>query len=156
MLVTIPRLAAMLTCTPCRLTQCPLISLQSFGFKQRSAPVPSSSFVLGTLQHFSRPMEMHIPIERGARLTAAAGPQMAEVGPSFKLIIYSKEDCHLCDGLKEKLAALLERASFVPSVLSGVELEVRDISGNSTWEAAYSMSVPVLARADLDGSNEVI
>lgn len=35
----------------------------------------------------------------------------------WRLIIYSKEGCHLCDGLKEKVEALLERAEFMPSAL---------------------------------------
>jgi hypothetical protein len=35
----------------------------------------------------------------------------------LKLIVYSKEGCHLCEGLKEKLEALLDRAAFLPSAL---------------------------------------
>jgi hypothetical protein len=73
----------------------------------------------------------------------------------FRLIIYSKEDCPLCDKLKERLNAIQERAAFVPSVLSGVPMEVRDIATNPAWEAAYAMEVPVMRVADADGSNEV-
>lgn len=38
-------------------------------------------------------------------------------GGPVRLIVYSREGCHLCDGLKEKLEALLERAAFLPSAL---------------------------------------
>lgn len=41
-------------------------------------------------------------------------------GQPWRLIIYSKEGCHLCDGLKEKVEALLERAAFLPSALRWV------------------------------------
>ncbi len=89
------------------------------------------------------------------RFTAAAAAGDGATAAPFKLIVYSKEDCPLCDKLKEKLEALMDRAAFMPSVLSNVELEVRDISSNPAWLAAYSMSVPVLAVASVDGSNEV-
>lgn len=88
-----------------------------------------------------------------ALVTAASGGDAASA--TFKLIVYSKEDCPLCDKLKEKLEAMRDRAEFLPSILTGVELEVRDITSNPAWEAAYSMSVPVLVAADPDGSNEV-
>ena len=73
----------------------------------------------------------------------------------LKLIIYSKQDCPLCDKLKEKLDAIVDRASFVPtSVMRNVEIEVRDITTNPAWEARYAMSIPVLTTANVDG-NEV-
>jgi hypothetical protein len=31
--------------------------------------------------------------------------------------VYSKEGCHLCEGLKDKLEALIDRAQFMPSTL---------------------------------------
>jgi hypothetical protein len=66
-----------------------------------------------------------------------------------KLIVYSKDDCPLCDGLKEKLEALIERAAFMPtSPLVGVLLEVRNIANNPSWEAAYAMQVPVMTIAN--------
>lgn len=61
----------------------------------------------------------------------------------------------MCDGLKEKVEALLERAQFMPSALSAAELEVRDITSNPQWEAKYAMSIPILAMAAADGSGEV-
>lgn len=77
-------------------------------------------------------------------------------GPSapFRLIIYSKDNCPLCIGLKEKVEALIERAAFVPSILSKADLEVRDIADNPAWQAAFEMQVPVMAQADIDGANE--
>ncbi|PRW20758.1 glutaredoxin 2 [Chlorella sorokiniana] len=76
-------------------------------------------------------------------------------GKPWRLIIYSKEGCCLCDGLKEKVEQLLERAQFLPSALSTAELEVRDITSRPEWEAQYSMTIPVLAAAAADGSGEV-
>lgn len=80
----------------------------------------------------------------------------ASPAATFKLVLYSKQDCPLCDKLKEKLGACIDRAAFMPaSVLAGIDLEVRDIGDNPAWTAAYSMAVPVLAVANLDGSGEV-
>ncbi|PSC67204.1 glutaredoxin 2 [Micractinium conductrix] len=73
----------------------------------------------------------------------------------WRLIVYSKEGCHLCDGLKDKLEALLERAAFMPSAFSTAELEVRDVTSKPEWEQRYAMSIPVLAAAAADGSGEV-
>jgi len=98
---------------------------------------------------------LHYPGQRRLVSRSALSPKENGPMPSFKLIIYSKDDCPLCDKLKEKLGAIMDRAGFTPSVLRGVELEVRDISKDRKWEAAYSMSIPVLAAASLDGSNEV-
>lgn len=73
---------------------------------------------------------------------------------SFKLIIYSKADCPLCDGLKEKLKGLLQRAEFQPSLLSGAKLETRDITSNPDWETAYGLAIPVLTHAAIDNKYE--
>ena len=83
----------------------------------------------------------------------AASPGAA--GEPLLLIIYSKEGCHLCDSLKTKVEALLDRAEFAPCALTGGRLEVRDITSNPAWEQAFSMTIPVLAAARLDGSGEV-
>jgi hypothetical protein len=88
--------------------------------------------------------------------TATASPPPPPPPPApFKLVLYSKQDCPLCDKLKEKLGALMDRAAFMPSLLSGVELEVRDIDDRPEWAARYGMAVPVLAAAPLDGGVEV-
>lgn len=50
-------------------------------------------------------------------VTGGPGGGGGSADQPWRLIIYSKEGCHLCDGLKEKLEALLERAEFLPSVL---------------------------------------
>lgn len=55
----------------------------------------------------------------------------------MKLVLYSKPGCHLCEGLQEKLEALPHLA-FV--------LEVRDITQNPAWFAAYQYQIPVLCR----------
>ncbi|KAL4450541.1 hypothetical protein ABPG77_000897 [Micractinium sp. CCAP 211/92] len=88
-------------------------------------------------------------------VTGGPGGGGGSADQPWRLIIYSKEGCHLCDGLKEKLEALLERAEFLPSVLSAAELEVRDIAAQPEWESKYAMSIPVLAAAAADGSGEV-
>lgn len=79
----------------------------------------------------------------------------ASTAGSFKLIVYSKQECPLCDKLKDKLEALIGRAAFSASPLANAQLEVRDITSNSQWEAAFSLSIPVMAFANSDGGNEV-
>ncbi|CAH9129742.1 unnamed protein product [Cuscuta epithymum] len=69
---------------------------------------------------------------------------------SRKLILYSKPDCCLCDGLKEKLHAAFTDAECV------FDLEVRDITTNSDWEKAYQFEIPVLAKLRPDGTEEVL
>lgn len=44
---------------------------------------------------------------------------------ALSLRIYSSEDCPLCDGLKEKLEALRERAQFQPDMWANMQVEVR-------------------------------
>lgn len=61
----------------------------------------------------------------------------------MKLVLYSKPDCCLCQGLEEKLRAI---ARFP------VELEVRDITTREDWFAAYEYEVPVLMGQGKDGS----
>ncbi len=58
-----------------------------------------------------------------------------------KLILYSKIDCHLCEGLQEKLADVM---SFQFS------LEIRDITTRDDWFDRYQYEVPVLCQ-DRDG-----
>ena len=57
----------------------------------------------------------------------------------MQLILYSKPGCHLCEGLREKLAQL------------PVALEVRDITTRENWFAAYQYEVPVLCQQHPDG-----
>ena len=51
------------------------------------------------------------------------------------LILYSKPDCHLCEGLQEKLEQITE-VSF--------DLEIRDITTREDWFERYQYSIPVL------------
>ncbi|MBD2250483.1 glutaredoxin family protein [Nostoc parmelioides] len=53
----------------------------------------------------------------------------------MRLILYSKPGCHLCEGLQEKLEQI-QNLSF--------ELEIRDITTNENWFAAYQYEIPVL------------
>ncbi|MGK7916107.1 MAG: glutaredoxin family protein [Prochloraceae cyanobacterium] len=55
----------------------------------------------------------------------------------MRLILYSKPDCHLCEGLQEKLEKI-ENLDF--------ELEIRDITSREDWFAAYQYEVPVLCQ----------
>ncbi|MGF1523092.1 MAG: glutaredoxin family protein [Leptolyngbyaceae cyanobacterium] len=65
----------------------------------------------------------------------------------MKLVLYSKPGCHLCEGLQEKLEALAH-LDFT--------LEIRDITTQPEWFAAYQYQIPVLCRAITiaDGSVE--
>jgi hypothetical protein len=53
------------------------------------------------------------------------------------LILYSKPDCHLCEGLQEKLAAVQN---------INLNLEIRDITTREDWFAAYQYEIPVLCQ----------
>ena len=61
------------------------------------------------------------------------------------LVVYSKKDCPLCDVLTNKIGAILDRAKFSDTMLSGVAFEVRDIAENPAWESRHRMQVPVMA-----------
>lgn len=53
----------------------------------------------------------------------------------MKLVLFSKPECHLCENLQEKLHQI---ESFP------IELEVRDITTDEAWFAAYEYEIPVL------------
>lgn len=57
----------------------------------------------------------------------------------MKLILYSKPGCHLCEGLQEKLETITQAEDF-----ASLDLEVRDITLQEDWFAAYQYEVPVL------------
>ena len=77
-----------------------------------------------------------LPARLAASYTVITGDSGDNGGPatSWKLVIYSKEGCHLCEGLKEKVEVLLERAAFLPSALR--------------WEPGAEQA-PAVARQDL-------
>eukprot|EP00249_Psilotum_nudum_P036924 c9046_g1_i1 orf=383-880(-) len=103
----------------------------------------------------------------GRRLLASAGPNRGvtashggnavstgRVSGGRKLVLYKKEGCCLCDGIKEKLEAVFSMGG--ENSLGGVQLEVRDISTNSEWEEAYQYEIPVLSRLNDDGCEKVL
>ncbi|MCX5934685.1 MAG: glutaredoxin family protein [Pseudanabaena sp. LacPavin_0818_WC45_MAG_42_6] len=53
----------------------------------------------------------------------------------MKLILYSKQDCCLCEGLLTKLQQVKQVA---------FELEIRDITSNPSWFDRYQYEIPVL------------
>lgn len=76
-------------------------------------------------------------------IDAESSPPSSPSLPS--LVLYSKKDCPLCQGLEEKVRAALARGAFLPgSKLKGMSLEVRDIETDEAWRAAFAMEVPVL------------
>jgi hypothetical protein len=61
---------------------------------------------------------------------------------AVELILYGKPDCHLCEGLLEKLVAIRR---------PGWSVEVRDITENEDWWNAYRYEIPVLRQKLPDG-----
>ncbi len=53
----------------------------------------------------------------------------------MNLIVYSKPDCSLCEGLLQKLEQIQD-----PSI----NLEIRDITTNLNWFEKYQYEVPVI------------
>ncbi|GBF90028.1 hypothetical protein Rsub_02735 [Raphidocelis subcapitata] len=115
--------------------------------------------------HLQRQHQQHRPpAARALAAAAAARPwpqQLLQRQPARRravaraaaqrLVLYTKPDCPLCDGLKDKLTALIDRAAFVPSALTDAQLEVRDISANAAWQDDLHLSVPVLAALSAAG-----
>jgi Glutaredoxin-like domain (DUF836) len=62
----------------------------------------------------------------------------------MQLILYSKPGCHLCEGLEAKLRSI----DTLP-----IELEIRDITTQPDWFAAYQYEIPVLLHHH--GSSEI-
>ncbi|MBP6514062.1 MAG: glutaredoxin family protein [Steroidobacteraceae bacterium] len=58
-----------------------------------------------------------------------------------RLVIYSREDCHLCDVMVEDLAAFLAPR--------GLGFELRDVDADPATARRWGLKVPVLT---LDGS----
>ncbi|MCA2692109.1 MULTISPECIES: glutaredoxin family protein [unclassified Microcystis] len=56
---------------------------------------------------------------------------------TIELILYSKPDCHLCEGLLEKLEKIRQPEW---------QLEIRDITSREDWFNAYQYEVPVLCQ----------
>lgn len=60
----------------------------------------------------------------------------------MKIILYSKPECHLCEGLEEKLRAITDIE---------LEIEIRDININNQWWEMYQYEIPVLFLATEKG-----
>ena len=56
---------------------------------------------------------------------------------TIELILYSKPDCHLCEGLLEKLEKIRQ---------PDWQLEIRDITSRDDWFNAYQYEIPVLCQ----------
>ncbi len=65
------------------------------------------------------------------------------------LILYSKPGCHLCEGLQEKLSQIQTPP---------LQVEIRDITSQPDWFAAYEYEVPVLYYLyhDPDGDRQAL
>lgn len=88
---------------------------------------------------------------RGHLSRRHCAPDSANQG-QLALLLYSKPDCSLCDGLKDKLSGLIARSQFIPSTLSLVSLQVIDINEKEELKATYDLEVPVLMLSTADGS----
>ncbi|GJP50659.1 hypothetical protein CLOM_g9798 [Closterium sp. NIES-68] len=84
---------------------------------------------------------------------AAEGGVGAGGGP--RLVIYSRDGCCLCDGLKEKIETALLMGTE-SSVLDGLQVEVRDITTRKEWMEAYQYEIPVMMRVTVDQSGNSI
>ena len=89
----------------------------------------------------------YISQERRISSCFASAPDV----PGKTIIVYSKDECPLCDGLKDKISGILDRAPFSGSELKDYSIEVRDILTNPSWEEKYSMQIPVMAVEQSDG-----
>lgn len=63
------------------------------------------------------------------------------------LIVYSKPECHLCEGLLEKLETI-KQADWI--------IEVRDITTREDWFEQYQYEVPVLYQKVGSGAETMI
>ncbi|KAM0829330.1 hypothetical protein ACQ4PT_066948 [Festuca glaucescens] len=86
---------------------------------------------------------------------AAAGEPSNSPAAPWRLVLYTKPGCCLCDGLKEKLHAATLLAG-TPYSLASLELQERDITTNSEWEQLYQYEIPVLAKVLPDGTEEIL
>jgi glutaredoxin len=54
----------------------------------------------------------------------------------MRVVLYSREGCHLCDAARDVILAERERTQF--------EFEEIDIGGNDTLELEYGIRIPVV------------
>ncbi|CAI6002062.1 unnamed protein product [Closterium sp. NIES-65] len=95
----------------------------------------------------------------GAEASGGAGAGGAEgevgAGSGPRLVIYSREGCCLCDGLKEKIDTALMMGTE-SSALEGLQIEVRDITTRQEWMEAYQYEIPVMMRVTVDQSGNAV
>ncbi len=74
-----------------------------------------------------------------------ANPEVAWPPAQHSLILYAKPGCHLCEGLQEKLDMVAMSSNLCFTV------EVRDITTQAEWMAAFEYAIPVLRYGLPDG-----
>lgn len=77
---------------------------------------------------------------------AGRGRALVTMRPEFRpsIIVYTKRDCPLCDGLASNLEAIQQHVDFA--------LSKRFIEERAEWEELYRYEVPVLVGIGLDGA----
>ena len=68
------------------------------------------------------------------------------------LVLYEKPECHLCEGLLEKLEAI----AAARGGLTIAAIERRDITTRDDWSEEYRYEIPVLLRRDRHGAEQPI
>jgi len=76
-------------------------------------------------------------------------------GGPYALAIYTKSDCPLCDGLREKVEAAIAAAAWKPGKLTGATLEARDCDARAEWADKYRGVAPVLVVLEAGGEREL-
>lgn len=94
-------------------------------------------------------------MERRRTLAKASEGSLRAQDDEMKLVLYSKPECSLCDGMKAKVEAVLDAAQYTGGVLAGMGLEVRDTSTNESWWELHGNSVPVLCLAVANREEEI-
>ena len=94
------------------------------------------------------------PTEASSSPAAAATAAHPTSSSLFRLAVYTKPGCPLCDNLADRAQAVLDRAAFLPGGgalgQAGVDVqcavERRDVSaeGREAWAAAHAGEVPVV------------
>ncbi|PNW81470.1 hypothetical protein CHLRE_07g357300v5 [Chlamydomonas reinhardtii] len=86
---------------------------------------------------------------RRRQLTACVVAEAAASGGKV-IAMYTKPGCELCEGTRDRVQGIIDRAQFMPSAIAEWRLEERDITTNPAW-AVYEMEVPVLVASGSDG-----
>ncbi len=57
-----------------------------------------------------------------------------------RLVLFSREGCHLCEAMEAELRALLDGCNY--------ELRVEDVESRDDWLREYGLRIPVLITGD--------